>query len=382
MPIRFVIAPSCFKESLSAEAAAQAIEVGVKHALPDASVVKVPIVDGGEGFARALVEHTNGTLREAAVVGPLGRKRRATFGMLGPGVRDEAVVEAAAAIGLRLMARQSRDPLRVSSEGVGMLILAALDAGAGKITIGCGDTANNDGGFGLSRALGARFLDDRGRELEPHVGALSQLARIDVSGVDPRIRGARLEVACNPMSLLTGPRGTSRVFAPYKGATAEAVEVLDQALLRLSEVIESDLGVHVATTPGAGSGGGMAAALHGIFGARLRPRYEIVLGHLPLDAALERADVAITGEGAMDETTLLGKVPFEVARRASARGVPVIALVGQVGFGAERNLDHGIAAILTLGRRDRPIEEALRHARGDLIRTAEQTARLLVAAKR
>lgn len=379
MTLRVVVAPSSFKESLSAEAAALAIEVGVKRAAPDASVVRIPIADGGEGFARTLTRSADGELREASVRGPLRRRRRAHYGMLGD---HEAVVEAAAAIGLRLVPRHARNPLRVSSEGVGELILAALDAGAKKITLGCGDTANNDGGFGLARALGVRFLDSRGRALEPRVAALTELSSIDLSGVDPRLREIELEVVCNPMSLLTGPYGTSRIFSPYKGATPPVVEILDAALTRLAAVVEAQVGVSVATMPGAGSGGGMAGLLHALFGARLTPRFELILGRLPLDAALAEADVAFTGEGAIDETTVMGKVPYEVARRAAARGVPVIALVGQVGPGAERSHAHGVTAILPLGRDERPIEEALRSARADLARTAEHATRLLLASRR
>ncbi len=225
--MRVVVAPDSFKGSLSALRVAEAMERGIRTVFPEAEVLKVPIADGGEGTVEALVAATGGRVEHAAVRGPLGEPVRALWGVLGDG--QTAVVEMAAVSGLPLVPEARRDPRVTTTFGTGELMRAALDAGLSKLVIGIGGSATNDGGAGMARALGIRFLDASGRELPDGGAALSRLDRIDLSGLDPRLARAEILVACDVDNPLTGPRGASAVYGPQKGATPEMVRELDAA---------------------------------------------------------------------------------------------------------------------------------------------------------
>ncbi|GAA3498735.1 glycerate kinase [Streptomyces prasinosporus] len=334
MLTRVVAAPSGFKESLSAEAAADAIAAGVRRVLPDAEIDRIPLVDGGEGTARALAAATGGRLVALAATGPVGEPVGTHFALLGS--RDTAVVEMAAVAGLSLVPRTRRDPGATTTYGVGELIRAALDRGVRRVLVGCGDSGTSDGGAGALQALGARLLDSDGFEL-PHGGReLTRLARIDPAGLDPRLDDVELLVACNPFNVLCGERGVARVFGPQKGATPARVEELSAGLENWARVLTRDLavtGTDLRHGPGTGASGGLGAGLAAL-GARLRPRFDVLLDHLDLDARLARADLVVTAEGALDRQTPRGKVPAEVARRAKRYGRPVLALAGTLGEGA------------------------------------------------
>lgn len=334
MLTRVVVAPSGFKESLSAQAAADAIAGGVRRVLPEAVLDLIPLVDGGEGTATALTAATGGRLVALPATGPVGERLGTHFALLGS--RDTAVVEMAAVAGLSLVPRARRDPGATTTYGVGELIRAALDTGVRRILVGCGDSGTSDGGAGALQALGARLLDADGFELPYGGRELTRLARIDPSGLDPRLRGVELVVACNPYNVLCGERGVARVFGPQKGATPAQVEDLSAGLENWARVLTRDLGV-VGTDlyggPGTGASGGLGAGLAAL-GARLLPRFDVLLDHLDLDARLARADLVVTAEGALDRQTPHGKVPAEVARRAKLYGRPVLALAGTLGEGA------------------------------------------------
>ncbi|MEU0740358.1 glycerate kinase [Streptomyces sp. NPDC006134] len=331
---RVVIAPSGFKESLSAQAAADSIAAGVRRVLPDAEIDLVPLVDGGEGTAVALSAATGGRLVALPATGPLGERIGTHFALLGGG--DTAVVEMAAVAGLSLVPRSLRDPGATTTYGVGELIRAALGTGVRRVLVGCGDSGTCDGGAGALQALGARLLDTDGFELPRGGRELARLARIDPSGLDPRLGDVELLVACNPYNVLCGERGVARVFGPQKGATPAQVEQLSDALENWAYVLTRDLGAtgtDLRLGPGSGASGGLGAGLAAL-GARLLPRFDVLLDHLDLDARLARADLVVTAEGALDHQTPRGKVPAEVARRAKRHGRPVLALAGTLGEGA------------------------------------------------
>ncbi|GAA4550016.1 glycerate kinase [Streptomyces collinus] len=331
---RVVVAPSGFKESLSAEAAAEAIAAGVRRVLPGADIDLVPLVDGGEGTALALAAATGGRIVTTAATGPVGQTIAAHFALLGGG--DTAVVEMAAVAGLSLVPHGLRDPGATTTYGVGELIRAALDTGARRILVGCGDSGTSDGGAGALQALGARLLDADGRELPRGGRELTRLHRIDPTGLDPRLTEVELLVACNPYNVLCGERGVARVFGPQKGATPAQVEELSAALENWAFVLTRDAAVpdsDLRSGPGTGASGGLGAGLAAL-GARLLPRFDVLLDHLDLDARLARADLVVTAEGALDLQTPRGKVPAEVARRAKLHGRPVLALAGTLGEGA------------------------------------------------
>ncbi|MFJ8712597.1 glycerate kinase [Streptomyces violaceus] len=331
---RVVVAPSGFKESLSAEAAADAIAAGVRRVLPDAEIDLVPLVDGGEGTAVALASATGGRLVTVPATGPIGETIGAHFALLGSG--DTAVVEMAAVAGLSLVPRDLRDPGATTTYGVGELIRSALDRGVRRILVGCGDSGTSDGGAGALQALGARLLDEQGGELPAGGRELTRLHRIDPTGLDVRLADVELLVACNPYNVLCGERGVARVFGPQKGATPVQVEELSAGLENWAFVLTRDVAVpdtDLRSGPGTGASGGLGAGLAAL-GARLLPRFDVLLDHLDLDARLARADLVVTAEGALDHQTPRGKVPAEVARRAKLYGRPVLALAGTLGEGA------------------------------------------------
>ncbi|MGW3401036.1 glycerate kinase family protein [Streptomyces zhihengii] len=379
-PYRVAVAPSGFKESLSARQAALSIAEGLRRVVPDAELDLIPLVDGGEGTAEALAQAAGGRLVPCTATGPVGLPVSTHFAVLGDGT---AVVEMAAVAGLGLVPRDRRDPCATTTFGVGELIRAALGTGARRILVGCGDSGTSDGGAGALQALGARLLDAEGREL-PHGGAaLARLARIDASGLDPRLRRAEVLVACNPYNVLCGERGVARVFGPQKGACPADVERLSAALEHWAAVLTRDLapGVDPRTAPGTGASGGLGAGLAAL-GARLLPRFEVLLGHIDLDARLARADLVITAEGSLDRQTVRGKVPAEVARRAKALGVPVLALAGTLGQGVDEVTAAGVDAYGSILPAPVALPEALDRAGEFLADAAERTLRMVLVGTR
>ncbi|NGO76601.1 glycerate kinase [Streptomyces sp. YC504] len=381
MLTRVAVAPSGFKESLSAEAAAQAIAEGVRRVVPDAEVDLIPLVDGGEGTAATLAAGTpGGQLVPTTATGPVGRPVRTHFALLGP---TTAVVEMAAVAGLSLVPRALRDPGATTTYGVGELISAALDTGVRRILIGCGDSGTSDGGAGALQALGARLLDTDGRELPYGGSALAALDRIDTTGLDPRLKDTELLVACNPFNVLCGERGVARVFGPQKGATPQQVEGLSASLDRWASALERDLpsDLDLREGPGTGASGGLGAGLAAL-GARLLPRFDVLLDHLDLDARLARADLVVTAEGALDFQSPRGKVPAEVARRAKLSGRPVLVLAGTIGEGAHRIRASGVDAYSGILPAPVTLTEALGRGAEFLTDATERALRMVLLGAR
>lgn len=340
MSLTVLIAPSGFTESLSVEAAAACIAQGVRQAIPDATILSAPVADGGEGAAAALVAATRGRRIETTVTGPAGEPVASFWGILGgePEGRRAAAIDTAAAAGLSLAPRDRRDPTATTSRGVGELILEALDHGAARILVGCGDGCANDGGAGMARALGARLLDAEGRELPEGGGALERLAGIDVSGLDPRLKEVRIDAAVNRRAMLLGPQGAARICGPQNGASRDQVERLERGMELWARQIRGATGRDVALTPGAGASGGLGAGLAAFAGAKLRPRCEAALEYLEFDALLARADLVVTAEVSLDGRNSDGEATCEAARRAGLLGVPTIVLAaGAPGKGACRS---------------------------------------------
>ena len=378
--MRVVLAPQEFKGSLTAVEAADAMAAGVARALPHAELDRAPLADGGPGTVAAVVTAAGGALRRAVCRDPLGRPVVAAFGLIDGGAT--AVIEMAAAAGLTLLRPQERDPLRTGTEGVGDLIRAALDAGATRLIVGLGGSATNDGGAGMARALGARLLDRDGCELPPGGAALAELERVDVSGLDPRLRAVTVVGATDVRNPLCGPEGASAVYGPQKGATPAEVAHLDAALGRYAEVLARDLGAAVAGTPGAGAAGGLGAGLLAFCGTTLRSGFELVAEATGLEGRIAGAELVITGEGRLDGQSVFGKTTVGVARIAGAYGLPVVAMCGGLGDGWERTLAEGVTAAWSIVSGPMPAEEAERRAADLLAAAAEQVARLFAAVTR
>ncbi|WP_198597783.1 glycerate kinase [Blastococcus atacamensis] len=368
--VRIVIAPDSFKGTLSADDAAAAIAAGARRALPDADLVLRPVADGGEGTVAAAVRAGAG-LRTARVTGPDGEAVDAAFAVDG----TTAVVELAAAAGLDLLDRPA--PMTATTRGVGELVLAALDGGARRIVLGLGGSATTDGGAGMLQALGARLLDAAGNEVGPGGAGLAGIARMDLSPLDQRLRGTRIVVATDVDNPLTGPSGAAAVFGPQKGATAEEVALLDAALSRYASVLMHAVGAWVERRPGAGAAGGTAAGAMAVLGAEVVSGAAMVCELVGLDAALEGADLVVTGEGAFDEQSLRGKAPAEVAGRARAAGVPCVVLAGSVRVPAERLAAAGVSAAHALTEVE-PDPDRCRAGAAPLL--AELAARAVAAA--
>ncbi len=378
--MRIVIAPDSFKECAPAGVVARAIGQGVRRVLPDAEIDFAPMADGGEGTVDTLVTATGGSLIERDVTGPRGETVRAAYGILGDGAT--AVIEMAAASGLALVPADRRDPRIATTRGVGELIRDALEHSVARIIVGIGGSATNDAGAGMATALGYRFLDASGNELEPGGAALARLERIDGSQYLRGLDSCQVQVACDVTSPLCGPTGASVMFGPQKGATPEMVNELDAALHHFADVVQTQLGVRVHDLPGAGAAGGLGAGLVAFARAELRPGVAIIAEACGLGDRVARADLLITGEGRLDGQSVHGKTPVGVARIAMEHGVPAIAIAGALGPGYRAVYECGIESAFSICAGPMSLDFSVTHVEELLAATAESVLRTWLRAQR
>jgi len=339
--MRVLLAPDKFKGSLTAAQVAAAVGAGISSVRPEASLVTVPVADGGDGTVAAA---RAAGFEEVPVraSGPTGQLVGTSWARSGP----RAVIELADVSGLARLVDGRLAPMDASSRGTGEVVAAAIDAGCTEVVLGIGGSACTDGGAGLVRALGARLLDVDGAEIGEGGGALARVARIDLSGL--RVDGARVTVACDVDNPLTGPAGAAAVYGPQKGATAEQVRKLDAALDRWASVVADATGEDHRDARGAGAAGGVGFAAIALLGAELRPGIELILELTCFHEALSEVDLVVTGEGALDTQTLHGKAPAGVAAAARASGVPVVAVCGRNTLSPAVLRDAGIEASYSL----------------------------------
>ena len=398
--MKVVIAPQAFKGGLSGLEVAKAIQQGVLTVYPEAETVLVPVADGGDGTLDALVRSTKGTFHSSRVTGPLGEPVTAVWGIMGDkfvhpieqddGAYDQvsrgpivaegdkiAVIEMARASGLALVPYRRRNPRITTTYGTGELISEALDRGYRRIIVGLGGSATNDGGVGMAQALGVRFLDSNGRELPLGGSALARLARIDMTGLRLGVMEAQITAATDVTNLLCGPSGASAIYGPQKGASPPIVKELDQALERLSNVIERNLGLKVRDVPSGGAAGGLGAGLMAFTNAEIRSGIDLVCDVLGVDEHLADADLVITGEGRVDTSTIYDKAPVGIARRAKKRDIPVIAMAGSLGIGYEKVYEHGIDAVIPILTRPMTFEESISRTFEFLRSATERTMRVI-----
>lgn len=376
-PIKVLIAPNTFKESVTALNVCLAMRKGVLAAYPQAEVVYVPVADGGDGTIQALTDATSGTIETAPVHDPLGRPVEAPLGRLGDGTTF--VIEMAQASGLWMLAPEERNPDHTSTYGTGELILAALDRGARRILIGIGGSATNDGGAGMACALGYRLLDGRGNPLDGTGGCLNDIETIEAQSADPRLQQTEMIVMCDVDNPLCGPHGASRIYGPQKGATPEMVERLDAGLYHLAEIIHRDLGASILHVPGSGAAGGLGGGLVAFAGGRLQPGFTTIADTVGLKQYLEKADLILTGEGRLDGSTVYGKVPAGVARLGAEHGIPVIALAGTLSDGWQGLLEQGLSAAFSIVPGPCSLAEAMDHASHWITETTRQTMLLFLS---
>lgn len=373
--MRFVLAPDSFKESMTAPEAVAAMERGIRAVFPEAECVGAPMADGGEGTTDALVSAMDGEHIGATVLDGLGRPIRTRYGYVP--AEDLAIIEMAAAAGIDLIAAPERDPRIATTYGVGQLITGALDRGARRFVIGLGGSVTNDGGAGMLQALGARLLDDAGRDLPGGGAALARLHTIDLSELDHRLAAATFEIASDVTNPLLGPTGASAVFGPQKGADPRTVRELDDALGVYARVLAATTGRDVATTPGAGAAGGLGVAFLACFPAQMHRGVDVVMRAAHLDDLMVGTDLVFTGEGSIDSQTANGKTPFGVAQAAQRHGIPVVAFAGRIGEGAEVLYAHGFAALVPIVQGVGDLATALANGPENLERAVTTTCRLL-----
>jgi glycerate kinase len=334
--MHILIAPNTFKNSLSASEAANALEKGLRQSGLKFTCTRFPVGDGGDGTGGLLTKHFKGKLLTTWVKDPLGRFVQADMG-LSPD-KDTAIIELASASGLRLLSRREYRPLIASTRGAGMLIRAALDVGVSKILLCLGGSATIDGGCGLMRELGVRFIDSVGTVIEDFPLGLTELQTIDCSAIDSRLFKTEIKLLCDVNTKLLGRKGAAAVYGPQKGAKPEDIRFLEQCLTKLDDVVAGNTGKRMSSQPFSGAAGGTAALLAALGGAKAMDGAKYFLELTGFERHLKRSDWVITGEGSLDGQTLEGKVPFQVARMAKDRNLRVAGVAGVIDRKAEKDL--------------------------------------------
>jgi glycerate kinase len=378
--MRIVCAPDSFKGSMTSVEAAQALARGIHRVDPAIECDLVPMADGGEGTTEALVAALSGEWVQAPCHDALDRPATGRFGYV-PG-SALAVIEVAESAGHAQVGADERDVWKATSRGVGELILAALDRGAGQFIIGLGGSATNDAGAGMLTALGARFSGADGEPVVPGARGLAGLASVDLSALDSRLQSVRFRIASDVTNPLLGPNGASAVYGPQKGATAQDVPVLDAALARWADVVESASGRQVRDIAGAGAAGGLGAAFAALAShVRMESGVRLVLDTVGLRERIAGADWVFTGEGGIDLQTASGKTPWGVAQAAGAEGVPAVLFGGSVNDDAYGLIGGAVVAVVPILRQVSDLPAALRDGSANLERAAATVTRLITAGR-
>lgn len=375
---KILLVPDSFKGTLSSRQVCQVMAGQLRRFFPQAQVKSIPVADGGEGSVEAFLAAAGGERRTRTVTGPFGEPVEAFYGVLGDG--RTAVIEMAACAGLPL-AEGRLNPERATTYGVGELLLAAKEAGCSKAILGLGGSCTNDGGAGAAAALGAKFTRADGAAFVPTGGTLGEIAALDVSPVAQALQGMELTAMCDIDNPLYGEAGAAAVFAPQKGADAAMVARLDAGLRHLGQVSARCLGRDFSHLPGAGAAGGLGFGMAAFCGAQLRMGIDAVLDAVGFDSLLPGTDMVFTGEGKIDSQSARGKVVSGVAARCRKAGVPVVAVVGQIGQGFEEMYQQGLTAVFSINRAAQPFAESRFHAGENLALTMENIARLLAAGR-
>jgi len=373
--MKIVVAPDSFKGSMSASEICSVVKKGIENVMPTAQVKEIPLADGGEGTMDNLVYSTNGTTRQVEVVGPIGKKITASYGILGD--QETVIIEMAQASGLPILRPAERDPLHATTFGTGQLIKDALDQGYRKFIIGLGGSATNDAGAGMLRALGVTFYDKDHGPLPEGGGALNDLAFFDDSKLDQRLKEATFVVASDVTNKLCGPEGASAIFGPQKGATPEMVTILDRGLNRFAEVVLQQKGMDMRDVVGGGAAGGLGSAIVTFLHAEVKSGIHVVMDTVNFEEEIRGADLIITGEGRLDSQTLSGKVISGVCKVAKKYQVPVIALCGSLELEAKRFEELGLQSAFSIVSGPCDLAEAMEKAPHLIIERVEAIMRVI-----
>lgn len=357
--MKFLFASDSFKGTLSSEKTSELLTKAAKEVFGECECIGIPVADGGEGTTEAVINAVKGEKVQVSVHGPLMEKRQAFFGKID---EKKAILEMAVASGLPLVPKEKRNPRETTSYGTGELIKAVLESGYRDITIAIGGSATNDGGMGCMRALGMKFLDEDGEELDGTGADLKKVAHIDCSELNAGIKEATFTVMCDVNNPLCGKEGATYTFGRQKGATDEILDELEEGMCNYRDVIIREFGINPDSISGAGAAGGLGAALSVFLKAELKPGIETVLDLIDFDSYLKGVSLVVTGEGSMDWQSCYGKVVQGVGKRCKKHGIPAVALVGSMGQGAEQIYDYGIDSIMTTVNAVQELEEVLEKA--------------------
>lgn len=371
----WMLMPDSFKGTMSSAEICQCMRTQILRHVPDAEVISIPVADGGEGSVDCFLEAMGGQMVEAEVYGPLGTWMTAHYGIVS---QHTAIIEMAACAGLPLV-EGHQDPEKTTTFGVGQLMLDAVKRGCRKIIVGLGGSCTNDGGAGAASACGAKFYDAAGRAFTPVGGTLNHIARVDLSGLKAQMKGIEIVTMCDIDNPLCGPQGAAAVFGPQKGADGAMVARLDEGLCHLAEVVQRDTGCDAMNVPGAGAAGGMGYGMLACFGAKLQMGIETVLDTVSFETLAQRADIILTGEGRMDGQSLRGKVVMGIARRAKPLGVPVVAVVGDIGDDIMPAYEQGVTGIFSINRVAQDFEKVKARSKSDLALTMDNLVRFCVS---
>lgn len=350
--MHILIAPNAFKNALDAASAAKAIAKGFNESRLTATTREFPVGDGGDGTGALLMHHHKGKIIPVKVHDPLGRMIDSSYGLTSKG--KTAIIEMADASGLRLLKPKELNPLHANSFGTGELIRHALDKGVNKIILCIGGSASVDGGSGILRALGVRFLDAHKNEIVELPRNFTSLATVDLSNLDNRLAHCEFIILCDVSNYLLGPQGAAPVFGPQKGADEKTVLQLENNLAHFHDIILRQTGKDMSIIERGGAAGGVAASLAALLNAQLVNGIDYFLEATEFTVAMKKADLVITGEGEIDDQTLNGKAPFGVAKKAKQQRLPVIALAGKIPSSPSPALNEYFDSIISIntGRED------------------------------
>lgn len=370
---KFVLIPDSFKGTMTPVEICRIMDEEIRKIYPDADIVSIPVADGGEGSVDAFLSACGGKKIELTVKGPYLEEMTGFYGVLDNGT---AVIEMAACAGLPLV-ENNKNPLKTSTYGVGQLILHAAESGCKKIIVGLGGSCTNDAGTGAAAACGVRFYNEEGKEFIPTGGTLSEIRKIDVSGFAPELKDVEIITMCDIDNPLYGPFGAAHVFGPQKGADEKMVLILDEGLRDISELIKTQLGKDISVIPGSGAAGGMGGGMVAFFDSKLQMGIETVLDTVNFNDVAKDADMIFTGEGKIDTQSIRGKVVIGVARRAKSLGVPVVAVVGDIGDDIELAYEEGVSGIFSINRVAVDFKLAKKRSKSDLALTMNNLMRFI-----
>lgn len=371
--MKIVIAPDSFKDSMTAAEAANAIARGIKQVDPTCQIGLFPLADGGEGTVDALIRSMDGEKVRCTVTGPTGERVEAFYGLQ----HDTAIIEIAAASGIQHLPVSKRNPMHMTSYGVGELLLHALDKGVRRFIIGLGGSATNDGGIGMLQALGAKITNKYGETVAYGARGVIEVEYLSFTALDARLKESSFQLACDVTNPLVGGHGATYVYGPQKGLLEKQLAQVDQAMERYASLLEKATGEKVLKVEGAGAAGGMGAACMSVLKGRIHRGIDVITEMTDLETHIAEADLVITGEGSLDSQTMYGKVPFGVAQLARKHNVCVIGLAGKV-----QSTDVGLDAVFSIANGAMTIQEAIKNGETLLTQLTTQVFRLYQAARK